>query len=215
MKRQLSVAVIEPQSVLRELISQSIRSVPEIEFAWAAQGAKEARDKFDEQPVDVLISELDLVDGNGVGLAISLRTKHPQLGIILITDSFDAEDISAIPETARSGWRVIRREEITGISAFVSEIHAAAAGLGRLPLNVMDYQVDPAVDDLTPRQLQVLQALAEGLANPTIAEKLGIEVSSVVNHLTAIYATLGVPVWANPRVYSTLTFLGQRPEARK
>lgn len=212
MSRVVSVGLVEPQPLLRELVSKALLEIPDVSLLWSAPGAKEARELFATQPTDVLVSEMDLSDGNGVGLAVSLKKSRSELGIVLLSDSFSEDELIGIPAGAMNGWRVLPRADMHSLQKFVVEIQAAAAGQTRIPSQrSITTAEDAALADLTPRQLQVVAALADGLDNPTIAQRLGIEVSSVVNHLTAIYAALDVPSWANPRVYSTLVYFGQRP----
>ena len=60
---------------------------------------------------------------------------------------------------------------------------------------------------LSSRQLDVLRGVAEGLTNHAIAQRLGIATSSVINHLSAVYAALEIPQDCNPRVMATLDYL--------
>jgi DNA-binding NarL/FixJ family response regulator len=63
------------------------------------------------------------------------------------------------------------------------------------------------VSKLTNRQFEILRMVARGLANQTIADELGIANNSVVNHLSAIYASLNIPEGRNARVSAVLEFL--------
>lgn len=212
---QLSVALVEPDALFRELATKAFSEHEDVFLSWSAPGAREARELFSAHSVDVLVTELDLENGNGIGLALSLRKINPTLGIVLILDEMFTDNLSALDGVNLTGIRVILRGEISGLRQLVSEIYAASQGLGR---NVAHYlssdKTHLALSELTSRQYEVLRELAAGLANPEIARTLGIQVSSVVNHLTAIYNTLGIPKEANPRVYATLIFLGKIPESR-
>ncbi len=71
--------------------------------------------------------------------------------------------------------------------------------------------MDPAEKQLrrvlTPRQLQILRMVADGMTNKGIGEELGITINSVVNHLGAVYLALEIPEDANSRVQATLDYL--------
>ncbi|MEN9751178.1 MAG: hypothetical protein RLZZ600_225 [Actinomycetota bacterium] len=72
-------------------------------------------------------------------------------------------------------------------------------------------ELDPAEAQLrrvlTPRQLQILRMVADGLTNKGISDDLGITINSVVNHLGAVYLALEIPEDANSRVQATLDYL--------
>jgi DNA-binding NarL/FixJ family response regulator len=213
--KPIRVGLVEPRPLLSEITTQALSNVDSVEIVWATSGAKEARELFLSDPVDVVLTELELGNGNGVGLGLSLHKAHPRLGVVLIVDELVIENFSALDGLKLDGWRIILRSDITGIQGLVDEIIAAANGEKFKPLDFgPTEQAASGLAALTPRQREVLRELAGGLGNPAIAEKLGIEVSSVVNHLTAIYSALGVPENANPRVYSTLIFLGLLSNAR-
>lgn len=211
---QLSVALVEPAPLLRELATQALAAHSNVSLQWTAAGAKEARDLFQDQSLDVLITELDLSDGNGIGLALSLRKADPTIGVVLVVDELASDNFSALEGLDLTGWRVVPRRELRGIEHLVEEVALAASGQISSHIFKASVNHDSDIDELTPRQREVLKALASGLANPGIADHLGIEVSSVVNHLTAIYNALKVPENANPRVFSTLKYLGLLTEQR-
>ena len=81
-----------------------------------------------------------------------------------------------------------------------------SATLSSLP-ELADESEPSGIRALTPRQYEVLRGVAAGFDNKVLAEQLHIEISSLVNHLTAIYAKMNIPEGSNPRVYSTLRFI--------
>ena len=195
-----SIGLVIPQPTNHDLIELNLRKSSQTRLAWAAVGAKEARTKFEEHPVDVLITEIDLHDGNGLGLAISLKNQNPDLGTIFVVER-TSKQLQVPFELGRSG-RVIMSSELNHTGSLERAIHLATTALN----GIKHKESHKGLSELTPRQLQVLAEVAQGYGNQAISERLGIELSSVVNHLTAVYACLAIPEEANPRVFATLVY---------
>jgi len=116
---------------------------------------------------------------------------------VLLTDR---EDTAVILASPHSGLRaVLPLDAATNeILAAISAVHAGLAVLhpdllGSLSIAVAAPATSPAVDaSLTPREIEVLRMLAEGLANKNIAWKLGISEHTVKFHITSIFTKLSV-----------------------
>lgn len=197
---QRSVGLVLHNQRDRDQIESALVKSRVASVSWMATGTKEARTKFEENPVDVLIADVDLHDGNGLGLAVSLKNNNPSLGAVFLSNQ-PIHSLTIPVEMGASG-RFARTSDVVGIAQLEREISlVAAAGI-----TSHKRSTEQLISELTPRQLQVLTEVAHGFGNQAIAERLGIELSSVVNHLTAVYSTLSIPEEANPRVYATLMY---------
>jgi DNA-binding NarL/FixJ family response regulator len=149
---------------------------------------------------------------------VTLRRADPNLKIVLISAQDVLEILTTLPPEDRKHWSYLSKTSSTSLSVLVDTIQKASRGEsvidGELLLRSKP-RLGSAVGALTPRQFEILRLVATGLSNQGIAELLGIASNSVVNHLSAIYATLGIPEGNNARVSSVLAFLNDtsRPAA--
>lgn len=193
-----------------ELVSGALDAVPGLNVVATADRVAEAKKWFRPAELDVLILDIELPDGNGIGLGVQLRRENPQLGIVLLSDRDVLELILGLPEEVRHGWSYVTKSSTKSIEALTSIIRASARGESVIDASLVNRSVarpNSGVAALTKRQFEVLRAVARGESNQTIADTLGIAENSVGNHLIAIYDTLGIEANKNSRVAAVLQFL--------
>lgn len=206
----IRVAVVEDQQLFRDLLVTSLGESKHIEIVGQAGTVRDARVLIQPGQVDVVILDVELPDGNGLGLGVSLKRADPNLAVVTLSVLDLIEPYLGIPAEERGTWSYLSKSSAVSIDALIDVIRRTARG---------ESVIDPAllqrstprpgstVESLTGRQFEVLRMVARGLSNQSIAETLGIASNSVVNHLSAIYATLGVAEGQNARVSATLEFL--------
>lgn len=143
------------------------------------------------------VSNVDVIvlEGELAGLNASLELP----AIALISDHANAA--SDLLEFNPHGWAVVSPDAPE--AELKAAIHAAAQGFTVMPSNILEqllnrqsepnYDLEDApLEHLTPRELEVLEALAQGLGNKSIAKQLEISQSTVKFHVAQIYAKLNV-----------------------
>ena len=141
---------------------------------------------------DVLLLDFEAREDESLSLALNLDISP----LVVLTD--DTENSWAI-EALRSGTRAILPRDAT-LAEIVAAIEASAAGLVALHPNALPAlfphreqpELDPAEQTLTPREIEVLRMMAEGLGNKAIASRLLISDHTVKFHVSSIFAKLGV-----------------------
>lgn len=81
----IRVGIVEDHVLFLELLSNSLDRVMDIEVVATADRVSEAKKWFDPAELDVLILDIELPDGNGVGLGLTLRRQNPNLGVVLLS----------------------------------------------------------------------------------------------------------------------------------
>jgi DNA-binding NarL/FixJ family response regulator len=208
----LRVAVVEDQPLYRSMLVALLESQPDVRVLAVASGASEARAAVTPGLVDVAILDVELGDGNGIGLGVSLRRADAALGIVLLSSHDVMSLLLDLPPDMTRGWSYLSKNSSTAISTLMHALRATAAGGTVLDPELVQKATPrsgSAISGLSPRQYQVLQLLAEGLSNSGIAERLELSTRSVENHLNAIYATLNIEANStrNPRVAAVLQFI--------
>lgn len=164
---KLRVGICEDDPFTLATLSASI-SFEEIEVVFAASNAKSALVEFDKQkPASVLI-DLHLGDGpTGLDLAKSLRAKAPEVGIVFLT-SFESPklldtDFQGLP----SGSQYLNKRKIESVNEILQAIQRSIAKDRKSALMETE-----GIAELTPRQLEVLELVAQGATNQEIAKNL-------------------------------------------
>ena len=206
----IRVAIVEDNPLMLNLLESALNRDDDLTVEFTAMTVADARAKFEAHPVDVAVLDIDLPDGNGVGLGVALSREVPRPGVVLLSSNDMLELFLGLPDDVRENWCYLSKSSTTDIAALTRTIHATARGRSIIdPVLVDRSRPRPGsrVSQLTPRQFEVLRAVARGLSNQAIADELSVSLNSVVNHLTAIYSALDMPDEANPRVRAVLTFL--------
>jgi DNA-binding NarL/FixJ family response regulator len=191
----IRVILVEDQALYRSLVSDLIRHEEGFTLVGATGSVAEARALAASRPVDVMLLDVELPDGNGFALGRSLRAARPDLGIVLLSSHDVMDLLLALPDAERTGWSYLSKVSSTSRAVLLRALRASARGETVLDPELVA-RLTPrrgsAVADLTPRQLHALRLVAEGLSNAAIAREMGISTHSVDNLLNAVYTTLGV-----------------------
>ncbi len=214
----LRVAVVEDQPLYRDMLVGLLESQPDVEVVSVASGAVEAGERLVPGEVDVVVLDVELGDGNGVGLGMALRRADRKLGILLLSSHDVMGLLLDLPDDMRRGWSYLSKNSSTSIETLMRALRTSAAGGTVLDPELVERarpRQGSAVAGLSPRQYQVLQFLAQGLSNVGIADALQISPRSVENHLNSIYVQLGLAGSGahNARVRAVLQFIEESARA--
>jgi DNA-binding NarL/FixJ family response regulator len=216
--KPLRIGIVEDHSLFLQLMSSALEQVADFDVIATADNVTEAKKWFEPENLDVVILDIELPDGNGVGLGITMRRRNPNLGIVLLSDRDMLELILGLPQDVRAGWSYLTKSSTKSIDSLASAIRSTSRGetvIDPTLINRSQARPGTGIGSLTNRQFEVIRSVARGDSNQTIANDLGIAVNSVGNHLIAIYDALGIPEGKNARVAAVLEFLQDttRPSA--
>ena len=206
----IRVAIVEDQQLFRNLLVSSLNENSDFVIVGQAATVREARELVKPGIVDVAILDVELPDGNGIGLGLSLKRLDPELKIVTLSVLDLLEPYLGIPANERGTWSYLSKTSAISVESLSDIIIRTASGESVIDPGLLQRATPrpgSSVASLTNRQYEVLRMVARGLSNQSIAEHLGIASNSVVNHLSAIYATLGIADGQNARVSATLEFL--------
>lgn len=208
----IRIALVEDQPLFREMLQTTFHAVPSIQVVMAVGTVSEARARITPGSVDVAVLDIELPDGNGIALGVSLRRRDPRLAILLLSAHNAMDLLLDLPDDVKSRWSYLSKSSTTSTQTMLTTIIKTAAGqtvLDPMLLKNAAPRAGTAAAALTARQFDVLRLIAEGLSNSGIGQRLGIAEKSVQNHINAIYSTLKIdddPA-QNPRVTATLRLL--------
>ena len=186
---RIRVLCVDDHRLVREGISLLIGRQPDMEMVGSVASGEEAIVAFSDQQPDVTLMDLQLRSMSGLEAIRAIRRNHPEARIIVLTMYDGDEDIhSAL--AAGAATYLLKDMLSDDLMRVIREVHA-----GERPIRA---DVQARLDErathssLTPREVQVIQQVADGRRNKEIASALNISEETVQVHLKNIFAKLSV-----------------------
>jgi two-component system response regulator DevR len=191
------VFLVDDHEVVRVGIRELLSASPDLEVVGEASSVTEALTMVPAANPDVAVLDVRLPDGNGIELCRELRSRLPELNVLMLTSFTDDEALFDAIMAGASGF-VLKR--ILGID-LTSAVKTVAAGQSLLDarstaalLNRIRRereQGDP-VRALTEQERTVFDYIGDGLTNRQIAEKMFLAEKTVKNYVSHLLAKLGL-----------------------
>lgn len=194
----IRVLIADDHPIVRQGLRAVIATDPEITVVDEAASVDEAIARLDShdakgEPVDVVTMDLRFgpSDGGVIGTK-RIRTRQPAPAVLVITNYEDDADIVGAIEAGASGYLL----KDAPPAELLEAIHLAAAGrtvlAPRVSMRLVEHLRAPSVQ-LTARERDVLELIAEGLSNQDIGQRLHLSQTTVKSHLARLYGKLDVP----------------------
>jgi DNA-binding NarL/FixJ family response regulator len=213
------VVIAEDQALLREGIVALLRDHDVDVVAQAQDGPGLLRIIGGHKP-DVAIVDVRLpptFSDEGVRAAIEARTRHPGIGVLILSQYVEPVYTAELLATGEGGIGYLLKERVGDVPAFLDAVRRVAAGGTALDREVVAELVqargggggDGTLDALSPREQEVLGLMAEGRTNAGIARVLVVTLGAVEKHISNIFGKLGLPATDDDhrRVLAVLAYL--------
>lgn len=192
----IDVLVVDDHPVVLAGLAALVESDPRLRVAGTARSAAAARDLPATPRPDVAILDLQLPDGDGISLGAELKTRWPDLRVLILTMHAGEAEIMRTLATGLDGYLLKDADPEDVLAA----IHSAASGalvLGRgaTAAVVAAAAAAPRTDALAAldaRDLEILELLAAGLPTSQVASRLYLAPKTIRNRVSEMLATLGV-----------------------
>jgi DNA-binding NarL/FixJ family response regulator len=186
--KNIRVLIADDHAIVRHGLCALLGTERGIEVVGEAKDGNEAVARTKQLAPDVAIMDIVMPRKDGVEATVEIRTAVPSAKIVVLTSFGTSDKISRAIEAGATGALMKTAEDRELLSA----IRTVANG-GRVisPAVRKLISTDPPAPELTPRQLEILQAMARGLTNKDIAKMFGIRTDGVNEHVLAILAKLG------------------------
>lgn len=185
----IRVLIVDDHPILREGVAAIIELQDDMVVAGNATNGREAIAQFAALRPDVVLMDLQMPMMSGVEAVEAIRADHPEARIIILTTyTGDAKALAAMRAGA-SGFLLkssLRRELLGAIRA----VHKGQRHLH--PDVAQDIALHAIHEELTPREIEVLQLIAGGNPNKQIAWRLGVGEETVKSNIKSIFAKLQV-----------------------
>ena len=186
--KNIRVLIADDHAIVRHGLCALLGTERGIEVVGEAKDGNEAVARTKQLAPDVVIMDIVMPRKDGVEATVEIRAAVPSAKIVVLTSFGTSDKISRAIEAGATGALMKTAEDRELLSA----IRTVANG-GRVisPAVRKLISTDPPAPELTPRQLEILQAMARGLTNTDIAKMFGTRTDGVNEHVLAILAKLG------------------------
>jgi DNA-binding NarL/FixJ family response regulator len=198
-QKPIRVLLVDDHQLLTGALSRMLASETDIQVVGVAATVAEAKSIARER-LDVVLMDYRLPDGTGAEATRAIKARWPAARVVMLTALNDDETVLESIQAGADGYLTKDR----AVEDVVNAVRAAHAGETLLPRSVIvgiAQRVAAArdrgtegrqIDPLTPRELEVLKALTEGLSTPEICDRLLIAPNTLRTHVQNIMGKLGV-----------------------
>ena len=151
---------------------------------------------------------------DGLRAALKIRAEQPETGVLVLSQYIEEQYAIELIGDAADGVGYLLKERITDVNALLDAVHRIAGGGSVIDPQVVSqllrrHRQGNPIEDLSVREREVLELMAEGRSNHAIAARLVISERAVEKHVTSIFGKLRLPPAEDDhrRVLAVLTFL--------
>jgi DNA-binding NarL/FixJ family response regulator len=212
----VQVAIAEDSVLLRAGVA---RLLADAGFGVAAQfgDADELLRHVSSHPVDVAIVDIRLPpthSDEGLRAALEIRARHPSVGVLVLSQYVEVGLAMKLLADSAEGVGYLLKDRIGEVRDFVAAVRRVGAGGSALdPIIVSTLlsrrRSDDPLGELTPREREVLELMAQGSSNQGIADSLVVTLRAVEKYVSSVFGKLGLPSTGTEsrRVLAVLLFL--------
>lgn len=192
MKIPIRVLIVDDHDMLREGLATFLKAFPDMEMVGEAANGLEAIERSRELSPDVVLMDLVMPEMDGVTAIKAIHAERPGTAIIALS-SFGEERL--VRSALESGALSYLLKNVSAES-LAEAIRLACAGISSLSPEastavVRGHESPAPLDDLTPREREILRLLVDGRTNAEIAAHLGLSLYTVKNHVRNLLGKLG------------------------
>ena len=183
----IRILTVDDHPILRDGIAAVLQSQQDMELVGQASNGREAVECFRRLRPDVTLMDLRMPDMNGIDAIAAIRAEYPQARIIVLTTYAGDAQAAAALKAGAAGYLLknMVRKELT------ETIRTVHGGKRRVPPEIATGIAEHVADDqLTEREVAVLQRVAAGKSNKVIAAELDISEGTVKTHMKSILPKL-------------------------
>ena len=212
----MRVVLADDTMILREGIARLLGEAG-FEVVGQAGTADDLIASVGEQGPDVAIVDLRMPPTHtdeGLQAALAIRAAHPRVGVLVLSQHADIGLAMKLLADGAEGVGYMLKDRIADLDDFADAIRRVAAGGSALDPTIVSQllskrRASGPLDEVTEREREVLELMAEGRSNQGIADRMEISERGVQKHVTSIFDKLGIPAGTDDhrRVLAVLTFL--------
>jgi DNA-binding NarL/FixJ family response regulator len=217
----LAIALADDSLIVREGVAQILAGEPETQVVASCGDLPSLLAAVEAERPDVVVTDIRMPPTStdeGIRVATLLREKHPEIGVVVLSNYAEPGYALALLESGSEGRAYLLKERVHDRAQLVAAIESVAAGGSMLDSKIIEplvaakvrHQRSPLMG-LTGREREVLAEMAMGKSNAAIADALVLTKRAVEKHINSIFLKLNLSYAedVSKRVKATLLFLAE------
>lgn len=217
----LRLVLADDSFLVREGVRRLLETQPDLEVAAVCGDLDSLRVAIDEERPDVVVTDIRMPptgQDEGIQAAKTLQETHPDVGVVVLSQYANPSYALALLEGGSEGRAYLLKERVEDLDHLVAAIRGVAEGGSVIDPKVVEALVaenarveESPLNELTPRERDVLREMAEGKNNAAIAESLFLTERSVEKVIHSIFLKLGL-TWEtaiHKRVKAVIFYLAE------
>lgn len=205
----ITISIIEDQSEVRESLVACLENELGMRCVGAHASGEVGLQKIPLENPDIVLMDINLPGMNGIECVARLKKRLPKIQVLMLTTYDDGDLIFDSLRAGANGY-LLKNAPQEELVLAVQQVHAGGAPMSlQIARKVINHfhKTKPAseLDNLSPRELEILRLLAKGLRYKEIADQLSINIGTVRTHVRHIYEKLHV----TSRTEAAMTLMGQ------
>ena len=217
----LRIVLAEDSFLIREGLARLLATRPEVELVRVCTSLHELLQAVAAEPLHAVVTDIRMPPGHddeGVRAATALRASHPGVGVLVLSQYAVPEYALALFEQGSAGRGYLLKERVADVEQLVAAIAEVARGGSVVDPKIVDALLlarssasASRLQELTPREREILAEMAQGKSNAAIAAALYLTERAVEKHTNGIFAKLGLTYEkdVNKRVKAVLVYLAE------
>ncbi len=215
----LRIVLADDNLLIREGVSAVLNHLDTVELVAECGDVDSLMTAVEEHRPDVVITDIRMPpthSDEGITAALKIRAAHPAIGVVVLSQFSEPSYVLALFENGSDGLGYLLKERVNP-GDLQRAVRSVADGGSVVDPKIVDVLVQSrtrrpsAIDQLTPRESEVLALIAEGLNNSSVAETLVLSQKAVAKHINSIFSKLGLgeEQTAHRRVKAVLIWLAK------
>jgi DNA-binding NarL/FixJ family response regulator len=199
LERTIRVLIADDHAVFREGLQAVLGPEPDMDVVGEAATGKEVVERAAELRPDIILMDIQMPQVNGIEATRRILEANPQVGVVVLTMFEDDDSVFSAMRAGARGY-VLKGADPSEILKVVRAVGDGEAHFGpEIAKRLMDFFSAPkpaspeeSFPDLTSREVEILELIAQGHSNAKIAARLYLSPKTVANHLSHIFTKLQV-----------------------
>jgi DNA-binding NarL/FixJ family response regulator len=200
MLEPIRVLLVDDHAVLRQGTAELLRREPDIRVVGEAENGQVALTLASKLKPDVVVMDIRMPVMSGLDATRQLLESFPNMRVLVLTAHDDDQYVFSLLKAGASGY-LLKSEPIEDLVHAIRQVRDGASPLSptiaskvvaRMHAGNASPRDSAERESLSPRELEVLEMLAQGLSNQAIGKALFISDRTVQAHLTSIFSKMGV-----------------------
>jgi NarL family two-component system response regulator LiaR len=185
---KIKVMIVDDHAILRMGLASLLNAKKDIEVVGEANSGASALKKAPKLKPDVIVMDLMMPEMDGAETTRRLKALMPEARILILTTYGTSDGIAHALEAGARG-AVLKNVEFTELANDIRRIAAGETVVSEEIQRIL--KAEPAIEPLSARQYEILEAIVNGLSNADISTRLGISLDMVKEHNQKLFEKLG------------------------